>query len=78
MTHTEYLYELCTKAAQAAQMAADDVRQAHSACGDNERALEMLLIDAITDARKLSNRLAMIAACCVPPGGLRDRNGAQK
>lgn len=58
-----YLAELATKAAQAAAMAADDVRQAQRVACDmpGEAALELLLREAITDAMRLADRLALIA-----------------
>ncbi len=57
------LSELATKAAQAASMAADDVREAHRcAChAPDSEAVALLLQDAIVDARRLADRLALIA-----------------
>jgi hypothetical protein len=64
MTHTEHLAELCTKAAQTAQMTVSDLRQAHvAACDDKESALEVLIRDAMRDAVALSTRLDTIARC---------------
>lgn len=59
----DHLAELATKAAQAAAMAADDVREAHrAACNTpGEDALALLLQDAIGEARRLADRLALVA-----------------
>lgn len=58
-----YLAELATKAAQAAEMAADDVRQAQRAACDVQGAdpIELLLREAFADARRLADRLKLLA-----------------
>ena len=57
------LAELAAKAAQAAAMAAADVRDAQRAACDVPGAepLEILLREAIADAVRLADRLALIA-----------------
>lgn len=60
----DYLSELATKAAQAAAMTADDVRQAQRLACDvpGGQPLELLLREALADAVKLADRLALLAS----------------
>jgi len=59
----DMLAEYALKAAQAAEMAAGDVREAQRIACDcaGAQALELLLREAIADARRLADRLALIA-----------------
>jgi len=57
------LLETITKAAQTADMLANDIREAHGQACDENLVLEILLRDLIGDSMKLRNRLAEIEAC---------------
>ena len=54
--------ELLTKAQQAADMAYDDIRDAHRHAPKSNPLLELLLRDVLADAQKIRSRLSEIMA----------------
>ncbi len=56
------LTERAEKAHQAAQMAADDIRELHRAACATNPTLEIVVFDLIAPARQMADRLARIAA----------------
>jgi hypothetical protein len=58
--------ESITKAAQCADMLVNDIAGAHRLACDGEPVLEILLLELISDARKIKGRLAHIEAATTP------------
>ena len=55
--------EALTKAAQCADLLAQDIREAHKLACKDSPFLEILLLELIGDAMKIKNRMAQIQSC---------------
>jgi hypothetical protein len=55
--------ESIDKAVQCAELLVEDIREAHSESCRSNHYLEILLLDLITDAMAIRNRLNRIQAC---------------